>query len=146
MSIAGDYKFHSILVFKGDSQTYVGPEEYLNGPVDSEDPEYVSQEKAERLAITQMFIRVSEDGTLKVLQPVPATVSKEELAEAIASGEVMEEDGFIYDKVQKWEERDGVAYYDTGMGGNLLDEPVDSWTKLLDEDGYISYMLMRFSK
>lgn len=147
MSIAGDYRFHSMLSLDGDGTKYLTAEELLNKPVpEGEDPEAAEHEKAEMKSMTKMILRIYEDGTLKVMQPVPEEVSQEELDAAIASGEVLVEDGYIYDKVQKWEDRDGVIYYDTGIQGTVFDEPVDSWTTLFDEEGYANLMFMRFKK
>lgn len=147
MSIVGDYKFHSMLSLEGDEKKYVTAEELINKKYDeSLDPEYVKHEKASTLALTKIILRISADGTLKALQPVPDFVTKEELDAAVAAGEVLVEDGYIYDKVQKWEDRDGVIYYDTGIQGTVFDQPADPWSKLLDDEGYVNYMLMRFER
>lgn len=48
-------------------------------------------------------------------------------------------DGMLTDKAIAWEERDGELWYDTGMGD-------DSWTKAIDENGFFTFITMKFKK
>lgn len=148
MSIAGDYKFHSMMSFDDEEGAkYLTIEELLQKPVpEGTDPEEAEDNRKELLSMTNMLLRICEDGTLKVMSPIPEEVSQEELDAAIASGEVFVEDGYIYDKVQKWEDRDGVIYYDTGIEGEIFGEKADPWDKLFDDEGLADMMFMKFKK
>lgn len=147
MGIAGDYRFHSMLSLDEDETKYLTAEELINKPAPEDmDPEFAEHEKAETIAMTKTILRIHDDGTLKIMQPIPEGVSQEEVDAAIASGEILVEDGYIYDKVLQWEDRDGVIYYNTGIEGTIFDEKADPWTTLFDNEGYVNFMFMRFKK
>ena len=48
-------------------------------------------------------------------------------------------DDMLSDKAIAWEERDGELWYDTGIGD-------DSWTKAIDENGFFTFITMKFKK
>lgn len=147
MSIAGVYKFHSILSLEGEDKKYISAEELLSKPFPADmSPDYVAHEKASNLALTKTILKINEDGTLKALQAIPEGVTQAQIDEAVAAGEVTIEDGLIVEKIYKWEERDGVLLYDTGMRNLEDDDPNSGWAKLTDDEGYVSFMFMRFVK
>lgn len=145
MSVVGEYKFDSIMTFGEDGPKYLTAEDLMNKTYPAEaSADFIEHEKAENRALAMMVLKIGEDGTLKSLVPIPEGVTQEMVDEAVAAGEVTIEDGLICDKVYQWEERDGVPYYNTGIK-NLEDEnPQDEWAKLIDDDGYVSFMMMRF--
>ena len=86
-----------------------------------------------------MQVKICDDGKLYFFMPVPDGVSEAELKEVINTGELMLIDDMLTDKAIAWEERDGELWYDTGIGD-------DSWTKAIDENGFFTFITMRFKK
>ena len=149
MNYIGKWKMHSIGEMGDDGIRYLLAEEYLASPmlyIDSSDAEAVAEEIAERKKIISMELRVVEDGNLYMLLPIPEDVSKEDIDAAVASGEITLYDGMICERPLKWEERDGVLWFDTGIQGEVFGETADTWTKAIDENGYFNFMTFRFCK
>lgn len=78
---------------------------------------------------------VYKDGTT----PSEKGTAEAELKEVIDTGEFMLIDDMLTDKAIALEERDGELWYDTGIGD-------DSWTKAIDENGFFTFITMRFKK
>ncbi|MBE6708895.1 MAG: hypothetical protein E7578_06610 [Ruminococcaceae bacterium] len=149
MSYIGKWVFHSIGTFGEEGIVYLGAEEYLNYPmeyVDESDPEAVADEMNERRKMISTEIRVCEGGELYMLMPLPEGVSKEEVDAAVAAGEITLYDGMMADRPLKWEDRGGELWYDTGIEGEVFGEKADSWTRAIDEDGFLNFINIRFKK
>lgn len=120
MNILGKWTLKGIKVPAENGMTYYHknevPEEYQEG-------------LAEAAATDLEFL---EDGTYNMIQKAEG-----ELAEiAKAEGYEIREDGYVVALTAKWEDRDGVIYYDTGAEGTVLDEEIDPFMPLeFDEDG-----------
>ena len=149
MNYIGKWKIHSIGEIGDDGIRYLSVEEYLASPmpyIDCSDADAVAEELSERKKIISMELRVVEDGKLDMLLPIPGDVSKEDVDAAVASGEITLYDGMICERHLKWEERDGVLWFDTGIQGEVFGESADTWTKAIDENGYFNFMTFRFCK
>lgn len=113
--------------------TWMTAEEYAALP--AEDP----HEAKEKQMMLGGRLIVKEDGRMLQVMEVPAGVTKEELDEAIASGDVTMVDGYIEAGEPKlWEEREDGFYTRTGVEGTIFDEATDPWVKSdTDEEGVI---------
>jgi len=129
---------------------YMTPEEYLSSPmpsyVDESDPEAVESELRDRRSIASMTAEFCSDGTVYFLIPFPEYATKEEIDEAIASGEVKVRDGMILGDAVPWELRDGEAWVDLGIEGEVMGEKADTFVKALDDDGLFAFLTMKFIK
>lgn len=150
MNYIGRWKLNSVFTIGEDGEPlYLSTEEYLNSPmpyIDETDEEAVADEMKERRAFVGTVIKVCEDGKLYMLVPLPEGVTKEQVDEAVASGEIKVMDGAMYDKPMTWEERDGELWFDTGIEGEVYGEKADTWVKPIDEDGFFNFMNYRFIK
>ena len=80
----------------------------------------------------------AEDGVLNTLMFVPEDMREE----AAKHGAVVREDGYAPIESTTWKEADGKFYYDTGIQGEVLGEPVDSFSEIpVTEDGCLLYGL-----
>ena len=80
----------------------------------------------------------AEDGVLNTLMFVPEEMREE----AAKHGAVVREDGYAPIESTTWKEADGKFYYDTGIQGEVLGEPVDSFSEIpVTEDGCLLYGL-----
>lgn len=148
MTYTGKWKLHSVMTFSEDNrQVWLTPEEYLDSPmpyVDESDEEAVADELRERKRMIGTTIKVCEDGKLYMLTSLPEGIPQAEVDKAVAAGVIKLVDGAMADDPKCWELRDGVFYFDTGIGGEVYDEEVSSWVAPIDEDGYFNFMNFRF--
>ena len=74
----------------------------------------------------------AEDGVLNTLMLVPEEMRQE----AAKHGVEVREDGYAAIESTTWKEADGKFYYDTGIQGETLGEPVDPFAEVsVTEDG-----------
>ena len=80
----------------------------------------------------------AEDGVLNTLMFVPEDMREE----AAKHGAVVREDGYAAVESTVWKEENGKIYYDTKIEGEVLGEPVDSFSEIpVTEDGCLLYGL-----
>ena len=80
----------------------------------------------------------AEDGVLNTLMFVPEEMREE----AAKHGAVVREDGYAAVESTVWKEENGKIYYDTKIEGEVLGEPVDSFSEIpVTEDGCLLYGL-----
>ena len=80
----------------------------------------------------------AEDGMLNTLMFVPEEMRQE----AAKQGVEVREDGYAAIESTTWKEADGKFYYDTGIQGETLGEPVDPFMEIsVTEDGCLLYGL-----
>ena len=88
-----------------------------------------------------------EDGNLVLVSPIPEDVTKEELDEALAAGELELRDGKMVTGQNHWKVEDGRTMTDTGMEGEVLGEEVGPWIDLKEiDDNTIELMTFRLQK
>ena len=74
-----------------------------------------------------------EDGVLTIMNKIsiPEGTPQSEIDAAIASGEVIQEDGALWSFHNlAWKEENGEILVDSGERGEILGEPIDPWKKL----------------
>ena len=90
------------------------------------------------IEMMQCRTEFAEDGVLNTLMFVPEDMREE----AAKHGAVVREDGYAPIESSTWKEEDGKFYYDTGIQGEVLGEPVDSFSEIpVTEDGCLLYGL-----
>ena len=90
------------------------------------------------IELMQCRTEFAEDGVLNTLMFVP----EDKREEAAKHGAVVREDGYAPVESTTWKEADGKFYYDTGIQGEVLGEPVDSFSEIpVTEDGCLLYGL-----
>lgn len=150
MNYTGKWKLHSVMTFDDDNMpVYLTPQEYLDSPmpyVDETDEEEVVHEIQERRKMLGTFIKICEDGKLYMLIALPEDIPQEEVDKAVSAGIIKLVDGAMADDPMNWELRDGEFWFDTGIGGEVYEEKVNSWIKPIDENGFFNFMNFRFIK
>ncbi|MBR4628627.1 MAG: hypothetical protein IKO47_13210 [Ruminococcus sp.] len=105
-----------------------------------------SLEDYEKQPISMRFL-FTEDGKIKTLSPIPEGVTKEELDEAIASGECsLYDENTIVVEEKEWKEEDGKIVWNTGVKGEVMDEEINPWAELKQTDNGIEMMTFRLVK
>ena len=127
MDIRGIWKVKKIRVPTPDGETVFTPD---NPP---------SDEGFEGGAeLMQYRTEFAEDGVLNTLMFVPEEMREE----AAKLGAVVREDGYAAVESTVWKEENGKIYYDTKIEGEVLGEPVDSFSEIpVTEDGCLLYGL-----
>ena len=127
MDIRGIWKVKKIRVPTPDGETVFTPD---NPPAD---------ERFEGSAqLMQYRTEFAEDGVLNTLMFVP----EEMRGEAAKHGAVVREDGYAAVESTVWKEENGKIYYDTKIEGEVLGEPVDSFSEIpVTVDGCLLYGL-----
>ena len=89
----------------------------------------------------------TDDGKALTIFLIPEDMPKEELDEALSSGEAsLYDDSTLVLEEKAWKEEDGKLLYDTGMKGEVLGEAVSPWTEIIPTaDGIemLSFRLVR---
>ena len=120
MNIAGTWKVKKIMSFANNEPTMITIEEFQAIPDKAED-------------MTQMaasMLKISEDGILQMLIPVPA----EALAQAKEEGAVITDDGFIVAETFELINRDGAIFCSNeGMES-------DPMPLKIDDEGGLEFM------
>ena len=127
MDIRGIWKVKEVRVPTPDGEKVFTPD---NPPTDER-----FEGSAEMMQYRTEF---AEDGVLNTLMFVPEEMREE----AAKHGAVVREDGYAPIESTTWKEEDGKFYYDTGIQGEVLGEPVDSFSEIpVTEDGCLLYGL-----
>lgn len=92
------------------------------------------------------IIEFTTDGNMEMLFPIPDDLPKEELDEALASGEVyMKNDMIVVEKFD-WKMKDGKPYYDSKAEGEVLGEKIDPWVEFKEIPNGYEFMTFRIVK
>ena len=90
------------------------------------------------IELMQCRTEFAEDGVLNTLMFVPEDMREE----AAKHGTVVREDGYTAIESTVWKEENGKIYYDTKIEGEVLGEPVDSFSEIpVTVDGCLLYGL-----
>ncbi len=102
---------------------------------------------AERMMAFGRKVRFTEDNFVEMLMPIPEGTTKEEIDDAVASGDVKIVDGMMAmcspdpDDAMKWKEEDGQFF--TTEGFNFETNEM-SWAKIdVVDDNSMDFMLFR---
>ena len=149
MSIIGRWELGSIrMLDENGVEKYVTPDEYLNSPM----PPYrttesdIKNEMKQRKMTVDTVLSVEDDGKIYSLMPVPEGISKEQLDMAVNAGAVKLKNGLMLIDSYEWKEENGVYIFDSKIQGEALGEKVSPWIQLLDDEGCINMIGMRFVK
>ena len=135
MNILGDWKITVVLQFSDSNEQIWMPVE-----------EYLKQDDADESMLSSIC-RFADDGTFKMLVPIPEGVTQEELDAAVSSGEISLEGDFICAETYDWKEEDGKFFFDTKTEGEFLDEKLSSWVEVtVFDDGKIQLMMFKLAK
>ena len=127
MDIRGIWKVKEVHVPTPDGEKVFTPD---NPPEDE-----MFEEMAEMM---QWRTEFADDGALNTLMFVPEEMRQE----AAKHGTEVREDGYAAVESTTWKEADGKFYYDTGIQGETLGEPVDPFAEIsVTEDGCLLYEL-----
>lgn len=93
------------------------------------------------------IVEFDEDGTWRMLNPLPEGVSQEEVDAAVAAGKIRLKDGLMFFDERKWKVEDGVNYTDTMPEGEVMGEKTGPWEKVTEfEDGSIGFLFYRLAR
>ncbi len=95
------------------------------------------------LQMLSTVLHFKDDGMIDMLIPVPEGVSKEEIDEAVAAGEIEMVDGLMLMEQMPWKVEDGKAYYDSGEEGEFVGEAISPWHEILETANGIELMAYR---
>lgn len=127
--LIGKWKIDEILMFdeQASDMAWVKVTDALKNPDLDED--YVKTANS--------IIEFSDNGLMEILFPIPDELSKEEIDEAIASGEVYMKNGMLVVEKFDWKIKDGKPYYDSKSEDEVLGEKTDPWVEFKETpDGY----------
>ena len=154
MNYIGLWKFHSIannnMTDEGFEITWLEKETYIAAPmpayIDESDEESVAYEMQERYRNASTKLKISEDGNIYILLPIPEGVSPEEIEQAVEAGEVNLFDGMMLCDSMPYEIRGGEIWYNTGDEVEIDGEETEPWIKAPYENGILSITALRFIK
>ena len=85
----------------------------------------------------------NEDGSVSWILPIPEGVTKEQIDEAVAAGEIklFNDNSFVVSE-NAWKEEDGVLKFNSGIKGEIFGEAADPWVEIEEVgDGMIEVMM-----
>lgn len=136
MSIIGSWKIDELLQLDEDfNEKWVKAADILADP--ETDPS-----DAQSLSLIHNF---GEDGTLRIAMDIPEDISKEEVDEIVASGEMKlyGDNQFLLEE-HEWKEENGVFTYNTGAKLEIFDEEVSSWETIeVLDDGRLQLLMYK---
>lgn len=141
MGIIGTYRPCSFAIFTEEGLKMGSPEEYVENILARCPEEHKEHQKSQTLMMVGSLLKICEDGKIHQYMPLPTGVTKEQLDEAIASGEIVLSDMegyFICDEPRDWKEEDGVYKYDTGSERVVLGENLSPWDDLKFDGSHIT--------
>ena len=87
------------------------------------------------------------DGLFKIVMAIPDGVPQEKIDQAAAAGEIrlFDSRSMIVEE-HPWKEENGKYYYDSGIQGEVLGEPVSPWMEIQETEDGIEWMAYRLVK
>lgn len=95
------------------------------------------------LQMLSTVLNFKDDGMIDMLIPVPEDITKEEIDEAVAAGEIVMVDGLMLMEQMPWKAEDGKAYYDSGEQGEVAGEAMSPWQEIKETANGIELMAYR---
>ena len=137
MNLVGIWKVKEALTFGEDGGKWLSVQECM-------DNEEMSDETKSFLSGRFVF---EPDGSFKIVMDIPEAVPQEEIDRAAAAGQVrlFDSRSMIVEE-HPWKEEDGKYYYDSGIQGEVLGEPVSSWMEIQETEDGIEWMTYRLVK
>ena len=138
MDIIGTWKIKKVGFFNPESGFEM---KTIDEIMTMEETEEVIQAKE----MSQTFLKVTEDGKMRISTIVPP----EAIEEAKANGEEvpLNDDGTVTIQEMPWKEENGELFYFAGGECEIDGESIDPWVKIeLDKDGLLVMTMMAFEK
>ena len=137
MNLVGIWKVKEVFSLNEDEGKWLSFQECM-------DNEEMDDETKSFLSARFVF---EPDGLFKVVMAIPEGVPQEEVDRAAAAGEVrlFDSRSMIVEE-HPWKEEDGKYYYDSGIQGEVLGEPVSSWMEIQETEDGIEWMTYRLVK
>ena len=137
MNLVGIWKVKEVFSLNEDEGKWLSFQECM-------DNEEMDDETKSFLSARFVF---EPDGLFKVVMAIPEGVPQEEVDRAAAAGEVrlFDSRSMIVEE-HPWKEEDGKYYYDSGIQGEVLGEPVSSWMEIQETEDGIEWMIYRLVK
>jgi hypothetical protein len=105
-----------------------------------------SLEDYEKQSVSYSYL-FTEEGKALTLFPIPDNITKEQIDEALASGELkLYDDSTMVLEEKAWKEEDGKLFYNSGAKGEVLGEEISPWVEIKQTDGGIELMAYRLIK
>lgn len=145
MSIVGKWKLDAVMSFGSDE--YMSVEEFVNelpSYINKDDAEEVAHEKEQRMMQAESVLDITEEGKIESMMPIPSKYSKEEIDEAVASGDVELRGDMMLVDVNEWKEEDGKFFFSSGTVSFGDGETQTNWEELEIEDGKLVLNGMRY--
>lgn len=137
MNVVGIWKVKEVFSLNEDEGKWLSFQECM-------DNEEMDDETKSFLSARFVF---EPDGLFKVVMAIPEGVPQKEVDRAAAAGEVrlFDSRSMIVEE-HPWKEEDGKYYYDSGIQGEVLGEPVSSWMEIQETEDGIEWMIYRLVK
>ena len=137
MNVVGIWKVKEVFSLNEDEGKWLSFQECM-------DNEEMDDETKSFLSARFVF---EPDGLFKVVMAIPEGVPQEEIDRAAAAGEIrlFDSRSMIVEE-HPWKEEDGKYYYDSGIQGEVLGEPVSPWMKIQETEDGIEWMAYRLVK
>ena len=87
-----------------------------------------------------------DNDRIYLLSPLPEGVTKEEIDEAVASGELILKDGMMCPESFEWKIENDKAYINSHAEGEVLGEKVSPWVEIKEIGDMIEIMTFRVVK
>jgi hypothetical protein len=130
MDVLGFWKVKKVMMFgEDDSDPWRSVEEVLESGF----------EDTEMLTARFFF---DEDGSVKVVAPLPEGVSQEEVDRAVKAGKVhlFGESSMVIGRYS-WKEEGGKLFVDSGFGGGEPD-----WAEVTETDGMLDFLMYKLAR
>jgi len=137
VNLVGIWKVKEALTFDEDGGKWISFQECM-------DREDMNDEIKSFLSARFVF---DPGGSLKIVMDIPEAAPQEEIDRAAAEGKVklFDSRSMIVEE-HPWKEEDGKYYYDSGIQGEVLGEPVSSWMEIQETEDGIEWMIYRLVK
>ena len=137
MNVVGIWKVKEVFSLNEDEGKWLSFQECM-------DNEEMDDETKSFLSARFVF---EPDGLFKVVMAIPEGVPQEKIDQAVAAGEVrlFDSRSMIVEE-HPWKEEDGKYYYDSGIQGEVLEEPVSPWMEIQETEDGIEWMIYRLVK
>ena len=137
MNVVGIWKVKEVFSLNEDEGKWLSFQECM-------DNEEMDDETKSFLSARFVF---EPDGLFKIVMAIPEGVPQEKIDQAVAAGEIrlFDSRSMIVEE-HPWKEEDGKYYYDSGIQGEVLGEPVSSWMEIQETEDGIEWMIYRLVK
>lgn len=147
MSIIGKWKLDAVMSY--ETNEYMTLEEFVNeipGYINKNDADEVAHEKEQRMMQAESILDITEAGKMESLMPISAEYTKEQIDEAVASGEIELRGDMMLVEVNDWKEEDGKFFFSCGTMSIGDGEAQTNWEALELTDGKLVLNGMRYVK